>query len=69
MVGAFGRPWFMVHRERCLGLVQLGAQGAIVGALYGLKYVLQQKAPKALLVLEGTTKAVRQIRQERQFNG
>ena len=68
IIGAFGRPLFPVHREPCLGVVRTGAKGLILGALAGLRYVLGKKAPKALVLLEGTTRAVQQIRQER-LNG
>lgn len=66
MVGAFGQPLFPVHRERCLPLVQFGARGAMLGGLSALRWVLKEKAPKALIMLEGTTRAVRQLRAQRQ---
>lgn len=64
LVGAFGRPWFAVHQGPCVALVKAGAHGAILGALHGIKYVLRKKAPVALTLLESTTQAVRQMRQE-----
>jgi hypothetical protein len=62
VMGAFGKPWFTVHREGCHQVVQeVVKQGALV-ALGALRMVLKTQSPGALRAVEGVAAGMRLLR-------
>lgn len=61
-LGAFGKPWFAVHRGPCQTAVQEILRSGALVALGALKNVLKVKAPGALKVAEGAAIGMRLFR-------
>lgn len=62
VLGAFGKPWFTVHRDGCHQVVQdVIKQGALV-ALGALRTVLKAQSPGALRAVEGVAAGLKLFR-------